>query len=109
MKARLPDPPKQLSREAKAWWKKIVAQWHLDDPALLILEGTLESFDRMRQAQALLAAEGLVVKDRFGQPKQHPASLVERDAKQAVLRGLKALGLDLEPLAEGKGGRPPAK
>jgi len=45
-----------------------------------------------------LRREGIVIRDRFGQKKQHPATLVERDAKMALVRNLKALNLDLEPL-----------
>jgi P27 family predicted phage terminase small subunit len=98
MRSSLPKPPAKLSREAKAWWRKVVAGWDLDDACLLILESALEAFDRMRQAQDLLAKEGIVVKDRFKQLKQHPATMVERDAKATLLRNIKALGLDLEPL-----------
>jgi P27 family predicted phage terminase small subunit len=103
MKKRLPDAPEHLSTEAKGWWERIVSRWDLDDAALLILEGALEAFDRMRQAQAVLDEEGVIALDRFGKPKQHPATLVERDAKNALLRGIKALGLDLEPVNPGPG------
>jgi P27 family predicted phage terminase small subunit len=105
---KLPPAPKQLSREAKSWWRTFVEGWDMDDSALLILEGALESFDRMRQAQELIASEGVTCKDRFGQVKQHPATCVERDAKATMLRHLKALNLDLEPIHNGVG-RPPAK
>jgi P27 family predicted phage terminase small subunit len=101
-----PPAPERLSAEAKSWWAKIVSEYDLDDASLLILESALESFDRMRQAQALLKKEGIVVKDRFGQPKQHPATLIERDSKAMLLRQVKALGLDLEPLND-MPGRPP--
>lgn len=78
----------------------------MDDASLIILESALEAFDRMRQAQALLAEEGLVVKDRFGQDKAHPAAAIERDAKGTMLRHIKALGLDLEPLNDRPGRQP---
>jgi P27 family predicted phage terminase small subunit len=100
-----PKAPAGLSTEAKKWWRKIVGEWSMDDSGLMILESALECFDRMRQAQASIAAEGAVVKDRFGQLKQHPAILTERDAKGGLLRHLKALNLDLEPLNP-KPGRP---
>jgi P27 family predicted phage terminase small subunit len=100
-----PKPPARLSREAKRWWQALVGDYEFDEPGLLLLESALESFDRMRQAQAVIAAEGIVVKDRFGQPKQHPATIVERDAKMAMVRQLKALNLDLEPLHD-RPGRP---
>jgi P27 family predicted phage terminase small subunit len=108
MKNSPPTPPKHLSAEAQAWWRRLTEQWDLDDPSLLILEGALEAFDRMRAAQAIIAKEGVTCKDRFKQIKQHPATLVERDAKATLLRGIKALGLDLEPINPGPG-RPPGR
>ena len=101
-----PKAPKNLSDEAKRWWKKIVSGWELDDAGFLVLENALESFDRMRQAQEMLAKEGLVTQDRFGQQKVHPAVLVERDAKAGLLRALRALNLQIEPLHDTTG-RPP--
>jgi P27 family predicted phage terminase small subunit len=101
-----PKPPKNLSDEAKRWWKKLVSGWELDDAGFLVLENALESFDRMRQAQEMLAKEGLVTTDRFGQQKVHPAVLVERDAKAGLLRALRALNLQIEPLHDTTG-RPP--
>jgi P27 family predicted phage terminase small subunit len=103
----LPKPPRRLSREAGEWWKKINEGWQLDDAALLLLGSALECFDRMREAQGILAREGIVVKDRFGQKKQHPATLIERDAKMAMVRSLRALNLDIEPL--NLPGRPPGR
>ena len=98
-----PTPPKHLSTEARALWRAITADYDLDAAALAILGGALEAFDRMREAQGLLKADGLVVVDRFNQQKPHPAVSIERDSRQAVLRGLTALGLDLEPIHDGPG------
>jgi P27 family predicted phage terminase small subunit len=105
-KSGLPKSPKHLSPEAGGWWIKLVSEWHLDDPALLLLESALECFDRMREAQRIISAEGVVISDRFGQKKQHPATLIERDAKSTMARLLDQLHLDLEPLRDSPG-RPP--
>ncbi len=105
-KSIVPKPPKTLSREARAWWQKIVKEWEFDNPALLILGTALTSFDRMREAQKILDKDGIVIGDRFGQLKQHPAALIERDAKSVMIRALKTLNLDIEPLHD-KPGRPP--
>ncbi len=94
-----PRAPKQLSREAKAWWAKLMREWEFGPDALLLLESVLEAFDRMRQAQAVLAREGITSMDRFGQLKVHPCALIERDSKALLLRYVKSLGLDLEPLS----------
>jgi P27 family predicted phage terminase small subunit len=104
----IPKSPKHLGMEARKIWTQINNKWILDDAALVILESALESFDRMREAQQILKREGIVIKDRFGQEKQHPASLIERDAKNSMLRALKSLNLDLEPLNP-KPGRPGGK
>lgn len=100
-KSNLPQPPKALSPEASDWWNRIVSEWGLDDAGLMVLQQGLESLDRMRQAQAIVSKEGLTVHDRFGQPKQHPATLVERDNRTVLLRAFKQLGLDVAAPAEG--------
>ncbi len=92
-------PPKGLSREAARWWRRLLGEYEIGDEAgLLLLQMALESFDRMRQAQAALAKDGLVVTDRFAQKKAHPLCTVERDSRAQMLAALKALNLDVEPL-----------
>ena len=95
---KIPPAPQNLSEESKDWWEKLLAQYALDDPGIMILANALEALDRMREAQALLREDGLVVRDRFGQSRPHPAAGIERDAKGIFLRNMKALGLDLEPV-----------
>ena len=56
---------------------------------------------RMRGAQALIKRHGLMVKSRA-----NPAVMIERDSRLAMLRALRQLNLDLEPLRDGPG-RPP--
>ena len=106
VKVKVAAPKKHLSAEARQLWKRIVEEWELDDLGLLLLEGALESLDRMRQAQRLIKKEGVIVKDRFGEDRPHPAVRIERDARATMLRNIKALGLDLEPLNGAPAGRP---
>jgi P27 family predicted phage terminase small subunit len=102
-----PKAPASLSDEAKRWWRRLVREYEMDDNAgLLLLQTALEAFDRMREAQATLQAEGAVISDRFGQRKAHPATVTERDARSQMVQSLKALNLDVEPLKDGPG-RPP--
>jgi hypothetical protein len=92
--------PTHLSAEARVWWGKFVDGWRLDDAALLILQTALEAFDRMRGAQKVLKHDGLTVKGRT-----HPCATIERDARLAMLRALRSLNLDMEPLHD-RVGRP---
>ena len=97
-------PPKGLSREAARWWRRLTTEYEIGDNAgRLILTMAMEAFDRMRQAQAVLATDGLVVKDRFDQVKTHPVAVVERDSRAQMLAALRALNLDIEPLRDGPG------
>lgn len=96
--------PATLSREAAAWWRKITEEYEIADEAgKLILQTALEAFDRMRQSQEILKRDGMTVTDRFGQPKAHPMTTTERDARASLLAGIKQLNLDLEPLKDGPG------
>ena len=97
--SRGPKPPADLSPAAKKWWREIVGLYDFDEQpdAHLILGSALQSFDRWQQAKAIVDSEGPVVNDRFGQPKQYPATIIERDSKMAMIRAIKALGLDILP------------
>lgn len=99
-------PPKDLSTEARTWWKRLVSEYAIDDDAgLLLLQTAMEAFDRMRAAQEAIREDGVTVLDRFGQRKAHPLLPAERDARSQMLVALKALNLDVEPLHD-RPGRP---
>lgn len=100
MARQFPRAPDHLSEPAAAWWVRIVKGWDLDDAALLILQTSLEAFDRMVEAQQVIQESGLLVDGKVS-----PAARVERDSRAALLAGIKQLHLDLEPV--GPVGRPP--
>jgi phage terminase small subunit len=106
MKNPEPKPPKGYSGEARRLWRHVVASWGLDPAAIAILDQACRALMRVRQAQRLVDAAGIVVKDRFGQDKPHPGMMIELTAQQTMLTNLRALNLDLEPLHDGPG-RPP--
>ena len=94
-----PKPPAILSAVARKWWREIVNLYDFDEQpeCHLVLSSALQSFDRWQEAKAIVDREGIVLNERFGQPKQHPATIVERDSKMAMIRAFKALGLDILP------------
>ena len=100
----LPKAPRALSPEAQRWWRRLQGEYALsDEAALLLLETALTAFDRMRQAQAAIAKDGVTVRDKWEQLKINPAVNAERDARSGMLQSLKALCLDIEPLRDGPG------
>lgn len=106
MKNSAARPPAGLSAEARAWWRRLVADYAIEDPAgLLLLQSALEARDRMAECQRAITRDGAAVRDRWGQIKPHPLLPAERDNRAAMLAALKALNLDLEPLKERPGRR----
>jgi P27 family predicted phage terminase small subunit len=100
----VPKPPRGLSTEARRWWRTIRNEYDIKDGAgLLLLQTAAEQFARMRTEEVVIDREGSTIKDRFGQPKQHPAVLNAREARSAMLRCLAALNLDLEPVKDSVG------
>jgi P27 family predicted phage terminase small subunit len=109
LKKSTPKTPPSLSAAATAWWRKLTAEYQLEDAAgLLLLETALQAFDRMHEARDLIAKHGAVTLDRFEQLRPNPATTIERDSRAAMLSALKALNLDIEPLRDGVG-RPPGR
>lgn len=94
-----PKPPAHLTPKAKKLWNAIFDDIELDAAALLLLNTLAEQFDRYNEARAILKTEGVIVTDRFGQKKQHPACLLERDAATGMMRAWRLLGFDQVPPA----------
>ena len=99
-------PPKHLSAESRKLWRSVLVDYELEQRHEAILLTALEALDRMRQAQAQLAADGLTTVDRYGGVKAHPCVTIERDSRAAFLRGMRELGLDLDAPATT---RPPSR
>ena len=94
----LPKAPGHLSREAKSWWRELQSEYVIDDSeGRFLLQSALESFDLMRRAEKEISESGALMQtDRYGQIRNHPASIVARDSRNQMLNALKALKLDGE-------------
>jgi hypothetical protein len=98
--------PTTLSEPAAVWWRALVHEYNISDPAgELLLGEALAAWDRTQQAEALINRDGPVP---GGRPVQHPAVAIARDSRAAFYAGIKSLNLDLEPLRDGPG-RPPGR
>lgn len=93
-----PEPPAHLSEESKRRWAEILAGWEMEAESLMLLQASLEQWDAYRVAQAVLAKDGPTVTNTdSGVIRQHPASLVARDALKAFRLCMKDLGLKDTP------------
>jgi hypothetical protein len=104
-KRKLPAPPKHLGADGLALWSGVQAEYQIDDPAgLELLRQAAEAADRIASVRKQIDESGelLVIK---GIPRVNPLCAVERDQRAALVRCLRNLNLDLEPLKAR--GRPP--
>ncbi len=89
-----PSPPAHLSPRSKAFFRRLVGEYLLSTSQIELLRRACEAMDRCDQAIRVLEAEGVVVVDRHGQSKPHPAAGLERDSRLAVARLLRELNLE---------------
>jgi phage terminase small subunit len=100
------EPPEHLGEPAAEMWRSIQMDYDVSDGAgLALLRVACEMFDRAEAARRILERDGLVIADGR---RAHPAFGIERDARQTMIRSLKALGLDIIP-SRGVLGRPAGK
>jgi phage terminase small subunit len=89
-----PKPPSTLSKNSAAYFSKFVDFYEVDDSSIEVLIRICQSMDRADEAAAGLKKNGsLMSKDRFGVDRAHPLVQVERQARQAVISGIAALGV----------------
>jgi P27 family predicted phage terminase small subunit len=79
--------PPHLSRRGRALFRALHTEFEIDDSAgLELLRRLCEASDVADAARTTVAAEGVTIKNRFGEVKAHPAVAIERDARAAVAR-----------------------
>jgi hypothetical protein len=97
--------PAHLGDAGRELWTSIQASYQISDPGgLALLRAAAEASDRVASCRKMLDEQGEVIMVK-GIPRAHPAAAIERDARAALIRALKELHLDLEPLRD-RPGRP---
>lgn len=105
-----PRAPADLSPAARKLWAKLHDDYVIDDAArLATLHEGLKAYDRAQEAGAILAREGVTVRDRYGTPKSHPAVDIELRARAQFLAAMKALQFKADDTPPPKIGRPPKR
>lgn len=89
--------PRHLSSSSRAWYETVLADFDLEPHHIRLLQLAAEAWDRGQEARQLLAQSGVVIPDRFGVPRAHPAVAIERDSRIAFARLVRELDLDGEP------------
>jgi P27 family predicted phage terminase small subunit len=88
-----PPPPEHLELAGVRLWEAVVADYALERADLELLALASEAADRLAQAREILKREGVVIEGKMGM-RPHPAIAIERDARMAVSRLMRQLGLE---------------
>jgi P27 family predicted phage terminase small subunit len=91
-----PRSPSHLRQRGRELWRAVAGQFELEDYGWTILRLAAEAADRAEEAREVLATSGLTISDRYGGVRSHPCVGIERDARLAVARLVRELGLDVE-------------
>lgn len=89
----LPGPPRRLSAAERRAWREVAeaAPW-ADARDAVLVERAAVTLARLREAEAQVARDGLVIEGRQGGPVRHPALATARAADDALARWLSGLG-----------------
>ena len=101
------QPPRTLGESGTALWRSVVEEYTFEDSAgceMLLL--ACEASDRVASMRKQINADGECIRVKGGGLKDHPLLRHEAVARAFVVKTLKALNLDIEPLRPGPG-RPP--
>ena len=88
----------KITRAAAKLRKRILAEFDISDRGgLEILDRAIESYCRMKEAEAIIDRDGLTFQNHFGEVKEHPSLNTERKARAQFLLAIKQLNLDVLP------------
>ena len=100
------SPPSTLGKTGKKLWKDLLEGWDIQREQFVLLQALCESQDRISELTEMLKREGLVVEDRFGQKRPHPATLILKGENGSFARLFKLLALESPSGFEQGPGRP---
>jgi P27 family predicted phage terminase small subunit len=92
--------PRHLSDGSRAWFREVLKTYDLEPHHEKLLTLACEAWDRAQQAREILEEDGIIVIDRFGQEKPHPAVNIELQNRNAFAKMLRELDLDVDPPPE---------
>lgn len=82
-----------LCIQAKKVFDNLAENYKLDESSLYLAHIVASAWDHMKQAEEILEAQGLIVSDRYGSKKVHPAQDILRSNRAQIMQALKQLAL----------------
>ncbi len=107
--SKAPNPPAWLPTHAKAEWRRVLPQLVADRKIAAHELATVEAYclavSGMREAQAIIAVEGMTFESESG-PKRRPETSILKESLEAARRLASELGLTPASRTKNQGGAP---
>lgn len=97
------DPLHGLGEAGRAQWQLITSQYAIDDAGgISMLREICAAVDRLAEIRRQIDEDGPIIMVR-GMPREHPGLRAELGYQAFIVKTLRALGLDVEPVRPGVG------
>src|SRR5262245_5911252 len=94
-----PHPSRNLGEHGTSLWNRITSEYAISDAAgIELLTQACLACERAERLRQEIDQDGEVIRPRNGMLRQHPALMQELACRTFVVRTLRQLGLDVEPL-----------
>ncbi len=90
-----PPPPVDLGEPEQAIWRAVVSEYRGSLTSFAVLHSGLKMHQRAREANEIIAEEGMAIPTREGNSRAHPLCAVEREARRSFEMTFRRLGIRL--------------
>lgn len=101
--AKTQKPRNGLGKTGRKFWNRVLAEFVIENEHdLRRLEMAARCLDEIEVAEEVVSREGMYIKDRFQQVREHPGMKTIRDSRGLFARLIRELGLDLQESPESR-------
>src|SRR6516165_1028713 len=87
-------PPEELSKDGQDLWSSVMKEYQIDDSgSLALLAQACHEADKATYFAKIVAKDGPLQKNKYGELKSHPLLKYEAQARQFVVKTLQLLGV----------------
>jgi phage terminase small subunit len=93
---KIPKPPKSLKSEGRAFWRKVLSEFDLQeahDLERLSMAG--KCLDDLSEAEKRVETDGMFTTNRYGSTVEHPGLRIIRDSRALFLKIIREACLDV--------------